>query len=78
MKSEDLQKLIAKNAKLEDTLDKELKVQTEILAQERKDRPADDQYIARLEKEVNSLQKNLETLREGSTQLASIDQRLSV
>ena len=77
-KNEDLQKLIAENAKLEDTLAKELEVQSEILAQERKDRPADDHYIARLEKEVNTLQKNLETSREGSTQLASIDQRLSV
>lgn len=77
-KSEALQKRIDENAKLEDTLSKELAVQTEILSQERKDRPADDQYIARLEKEVNTLQKNLGTLREGSTQLASIDQRLSV
>lgn len=77
-KNEDLQKLIAENAKLEGVLAKELEVQTEIIAQEGKDRPADDQYIARLEKEVNTLNKNLETLREGSTQLASIDQRLSV
>lgn len=76
--SKSLQKRIIENQKLEDTLAKELKVQNEILTQERKDRPTDDQYIARLEKEVNILQKNLETLREGSTQLASIDQRLSV
>jgi hypothetical protein len=77
-KNKDLQKLIAENAKLESILAKELEVQTEIIAQERKDHPANDQYIARLEKEVNTLQKNLGTLREGSTQLASIDQRLSV
>jgi len=77
-KSETLQKRIDDNAKLEETLAKELEVQTTILAQERKGRPADDQYIARLEKEVKTLQKNLDTLREGSTQLASIDQRLSV
>lgn len=77
-KNKDLRKRIGETAKLENTLAKELEVQTEILAQGRKDRPADDQYIARLEKEVDALQKNLETLREGSTQLASIDQRLSV
>lgn len=77
-KSKNLQKQIADNQKLEATLAKELEVQTEILAQEKKDRPADDQYIARLGKEVDILQKNLETLRKGSTQLASIDQRLSV
>ncbi|SHO51353.1 YMGG-like glycine zipper-containing protein [Desulfopila aestuarii] len=77
-KKNDLEKQLADNAKLEKTLSEELEVQNAILAQERKDRPADDKYIARLEKEVNTLQKNLETLRDGSTQLASIDQRLSV
>lgn len=77
-KSKELEKQIAANAKLEKTLAEELEVQNAILAKERKDRPADDKYIARLEKEVNLLQKNLEKLRDGSTQLASIDQRLSV
>jgi hypothetical protein len=77
-KKKDLEKQIADNARLEKTLAEELNVQNTILTQERKDRPADDKYIARLEKEVNTLQKNLETLRVGSTQLAGIDQRLSV
>lgn len=77
-KRTELDKQIAANTKLEKTLAEELEVQNTILAQERKDRPADDKYIARLEKEVNTLQKNLETLRNGSTQLAGIDQRLSV
>jgi hypothetical protein len=77
-KSESLQKKIDDSKKLEDTLSKELEVQTAILEEEKKTRPADDQYIARLEKEVAALQKNLDTLRDGSTQLAKIDQRLSV
>ncbi|NLC70778.1 MAG: glycine zipper 2TM domain-containing protein [Desulfuromonadaceae bacterium] len=73
-----LQKRVEENDKLEKTLAEELKVQTTILKKERKDRPEDDQRIAQLEKEVNALQKNLESLRAGSTQLAKIDQRLSV
>lgn len=77
-KSKTLRKRLADNAKLEDTLAKELKVQTAILAQGHKEHPADGKYLARLEKEVNALQKNLGKLRDSSTQLASIDQRLSV
>ena len=77
-KSDELQKKIDSSKKLEDTLAKELEVQTAILADEKKTRPADDQYVVRLEKEVAALQKNLDKLRDGSTQLAQIDQRLSV
>ncbi|UTF51348.1 glycine zipper domain-containing protein [Desulfomicrobium sp. ZS1] len=77
-KSDELQKKIDASKKLENTLAKELDVQTAILADEKKARPAGDQYVARLEKEVGTLQKNLDKLRDGSTQLAQIDQRLSV
>jgi len=77
-KSDELQKKIDASKKLENTLAKELDVQTAILADEKKARPAGDQYVVRLEKEVNTLQKNLDKLRDGSTQLAQIDQRLSV
>ncbi len=77
-KSDELQKKVDASKKLEDTLAKELEVQTAILADEKKTRPADDQHIVRLEKEVSALQKNLDKLRDGSTQLARIDQRLSV
>lgn len=77
-KREQLQKRIDDSNKLEETLSKELEVQTAILEEERKERPANDQYIARLEKEVAALQKNLDQLRDGSSQLARIDQRLSV
>lgn len=77
-KSTALQKKIEDAKKLETTLAQELEVQTTILADEKKTRPADDQYIVRLEKEIRALQKNLDQLRSGSTQLARIDQRLSV
>lgn len=77
-KRNDLQKRIADSKKLEETLAKEQEIQTTILAEERKTRPANDPYITRLEKEVQQLQNNLDKLRDGSTQLARIDQRLSV
>jgi uncharacterized protein (DUF3084 family) len=77
-KSDALQKKIDDSEKLEKTLSEELEVQTAILEQERKNRPKGDQYVVRLEKEVKTLQKNLDKLRQGSTQLAEIDQRLSV
>lgn len=77
-KSADLQKRVDATRKLEKTLAKELKVQNAILADEKKSRPKNDQYIARLEKEVNALRTNLDKLRDGSTQMARIDQRLSV
>jgi hypothetical protein len=53
-------------------------VQTEIIVQEKAEAPEDDPYIAKLEKEVQELQDNIATLQEDSTQLASIDERLSV
>ncbi|MDK2873259.1 MAG: hypothetical protein PWQ64_1023 [Desulfomicrobiaceae bacterium] len=77
-KSAALQKKIDDAKNLEKTLAKELEVQTAILEQEKNNRPKNDNYIKRLEKEVAALQKNLDKLRQGSSQLAQIDQRLSV
>ncbi len=74
----ELQQRIATSNDLEETLAAEYEIQTAILKEERRARPTNDPYIARLEREVEALQVNLETLREGSTQLALIDQRLSV
>lgn len=77
-KRTDLQKQLATNRELEQGLVNELKVQERILSEERPARPANDPYIARLENEVRVLQQNLSQLRDGTSQLASIDQRLSV
>lgn len=73
-----LQEELENAERLEAALVQELEIQNTILADERKDLPEDDPYIQRLEREVAELQRNLETLRTGSTQLAQIDQRLSV
>ena len=73
-----LNEKIASSKKLEQTLVQEQKVQSQILAEERKTRPANDPYIRKLESEVKTLQGNIETLRSNNTQLAQIDPRLSV
>ncbi|NVZ11122.1 glycine zipper 2TM domain-containing protein [Allochromatium humboldtianum] len=73
-----LNEKIAGSKKLEQTLVQEQKVQSQILAEERKTRPANDPYIRKLEREVKTLQGNIDTLRSNNTQLAQIDPRLSV
>jgi len=73
-----LNEKIAGSKKLEQTLVQEQQVQSQILAEERKTRPANDPYIRKLEREVKTLQGNIDTLRSNNTQLAQIDPRLSV
>ena len=77
-KRSELQDRLQRSAALEQELAKELDVQKVVLEQERQEAPKDDPYIAELEKEVLALQANLESLREGSVQLAGIDERLSI
>lgn len=77
-KRSELRDRLQRSATLEQELAKELDVQKAVLEQERKEAPKDDPYIAELEKEVLALQANLESLREGSVQLAGIDERLSI
>lgn len=77
-KRAELETHIATNRNLEQTLAQELEVQLAILKQESPTRPKDDTYIARLEAEVQALEANLEALRQGGSELARIDQRLSV
>jgi hypothetical protein len=77
-KQVDVRKRLERNKELEKTLLTEMEIQMAILAKERETLPEDDPHIARLEHEVQELQRNIEILREGSTQLARIDERLSV
>lgn len=77
-KKSELEQRMQRNATLEQDLVKEFEVQTAILEDERKSAPEDDPYLAELEKEVLELQNNIELLREGSVQLAGIDERLSI
>lgn len=77
-KQADLKERLAQHKELEEDLLAELKVQNEILEQESAEAPEDDPYLAKLEKEVQELRENIQNLQEDSTQLASIDERLSV
>lgn len=77
-KQADLKERLAQHTELEEDLLAELKVQNEILEQERAKAPKDDPYLAKLEREVQELRDNIQSLQEDSTQLASIDERLSV
>ena len=77
-KRKDLEAKLAKNKEFEDILQKEFEINTEILAQESKERPANDPYLSKLEKENNDLKAQIEQLRKDSAQLAQINERLSV
>ena len=59
-------------------LQKEVEINTEILAQESESRAADDPYLVRLQAENAEMQKQIELLRGDSDQLAQINERLSV
>ena len=77
-KKQDLDARLAKNREFEEALQKEHDINARILAEERQSRPEDDPYLGKLEKENNDLRRQIEQLREDSTQLAEINERLSV
>ena len=60
-----------------EALEKEHEINLAILEEERKTR-GDDPYIARLERENRELLAQIEQLRGDTTQLAAIDDRLSL
>lgn len=69
---------VAEHQQQLDTLNKEHEINLAILKQERKARGASDPYIARLERENAELLQQIEQLHGDSTQLAAIDDRLSL
>lgn len=77
-KRNEVNEQLQSSRQLEQVLTEELEIQSTIARQEREQRPRNDPYVARLDREVQALQRNLEQLRAGNEQLASIDQRLSV
>ena len=77
-KRAELREQIQSGQNMEAKLAQEYEFQTAVLAQEREQRPKNDPYLARLEREVQALQTALEQTRQGNVQLANIDQRLSV
>jgi len=73
-----VQKQMEANAKVEQTLRKEHEVKTAVLDEEKSQRGANDPYVKSLERQVTELQANIDNLHKGSTQLARIDERLSL
>lgn len=77
-KQRQLETRLAKNREFESVLQKEYEINSEILAQESKSRPARDPYLTQLQRENADLAKQIELLRQDSAQLAQINERLSV
>jgi uncharacterized protein involved in exopolysaccharide biosynthesis len=73
-----VQKQMDANAKVEQTLRKEHEVKAAVLSEEKAQRGANDPYVKSLERQVKELQANIDNLHKGSTQLARIDERLSL
>ncbi len=77
-KQQQLKQKLDKNNELESVLQKEFEINSEVLAEERKTRNTEDPYLIALEKENSDLKAQIQTLRNDSTQLAEINERLSV
>jgi hypothetical protein len=77
-KQGELESKIAKNREFAELLQKEYEINNEIIAQESKSRPASDPYLEKLQRENADLRKQIDLLRKDSTQLAQINDRLSV
>lgn len=73
-----VQKQMEANAKVEQTLRKEHEIKAAVLGEEKSQRGANDPYVKSLERQVGELQANIDKLHKGSTQLARIDERLSL
>jgi hypothetical protein len=73
-----VQLLLQKSRGVEDNLRKEYDIKAAVVSEERGQRGANDPYVTSLETQVKDLQTNIDTLQEGSTQLARIDERLSI
>jgi len=71
-------KHLASNEKMLADLQKEYDINKNILAERTKTNGNADPYVKKLQKEVTALQNNISALQKNSTQLAAIDERLSV
>jgi len=73
-----VQERMEKSRQVEENLRKEHDIKSTVAKEERDQRGADDPYVKSLENQVKELQSNIDNLHRGSTQLARIDERLSV
>lgn len=77
-KRRELEKVIADNRKMQESLQKEYDLNKEVVSQEAPDRRKDDPYIRKLEKENAELRRQIDNLRNDGEQLAQINERLSI
>ena len=77
-KKKDIQKRIEANNKMIEELQKEYKINVAILDEQKKKRKKKDPYVVRLEREIETLKKNIDALQKNARQLAEMDERLSV
>ena len=73
-----VQARLSKNQEVEQTLRKEHDIKAAVVAEEKGQRGADDPFVKSLETQVRDLQTNIDAMHKGSTQLAGIDERLSI
>jgi uncharacterized membrane protein len=73
-----VQARLRKNQEVEQTLRKEHDLKAAVVAEEKGQRGANDPYVKSLETQVRDLQTNIDAMHKGSTQLAAIDERLSI
>jgi hypothetical protein len=73
-----VQSRLQKSRGVEDSLRKEYDIKAAVVSEEKGQRGANDPYVKSLETQVKDLQANIDTLHKGSTQLARIDERLSI
>ena len=73
-----VQARIQKSREVEQTLSKEHEIKVAVISEEKGRRGANDPYVKSLEAQVKDLQTNINALHQGSTQLARIDERLSI
>jgi len=77
-KKKTVEKHMASNSQMLDDLEKEYKVNVSILDERKQTNGAADPYVKKLKKEITALKNNIKALQQNSTQLAAIDERLSV
>lgn len=73
-----VQSRLQKSRGIEDNLRKEYDIKAAVVSEEKGQRGANDPHVKSLETQVKDLQANIDTLHKGSTQLARIDERLSI
>ncbi len=77
-KKKSIEQRMARNEQMLDDLEKEYQVNVSIRDDRKQSHGDTDPYVKKLEKEISALKNNIKVLQQNSTQLAAINDRLSV